>query len=146
MSVTWGFKKFKADPQKCYDELVALGTNASPEGIVEYAKDETTELHKCFQWDDTLAAEAWRRQQARFVAASLTVTIETKEHGEQSFRLIEHDEITKTYQPVVMTVRNMDSYAALLARAKSELASFKARYASIRELQNVFEEIEKVIK
>lgn len=146
MSITWGFMKFPADPKKCYDELVSLGTGASPEGIVEYARDEETELHKCFQWDDTLAAAAWRRQQARMVAISLTVTVETKEHGEQEFRLVQHDESTKSYQPVVMTVRNMDNYAALLAKAKAELAAFKARYASIRELQNVIEEIEKVIK
>ena len=142
--VIWGFNKFNADAQKCYDEIAQLG-NATPQAIVDYARDENTELHKCFQWDDTKAAESWRRQQARLVVCSLTVTVETKEHGAQTYRIIEHDSISKTYKPVIFTVRNKDEYGALLSAAKADLAAFRQKYKNLVELQNVIDEIEKLI-
>jgi hypothetical protein len=144
MNVTWGFMKFSADANKCYSEVKSL-SEITPENIVAFARDENTELHKCFQWDDEIAAESWRKQQARMVVASLTVTVETKEYGAQSYRLIEHDNTDKAYKPVVFTVRNEDEYARLLSQAKAELASFKKRYKAIRELSEVIEEIDRVL-
>lgn len=75
MSVQWGFLKFKGNAEKCFQEIQSLGTTVTPEKIVNFARDENTELHKCFQWDDSIAAENWRKQQARQVVMSLTVTV-----------------------------------------------------------------------
>lgn len=144
MNVTWGFMKFSADANKCYSEVKSL-SEITPENIVAFARDENTELHKCFQWDDEIAAENWRKQQARMVVASFTVTVETEEHGAQSYRLIEHDDTDKAYKPVVFTVRNEDEYARLLKQAKAELASFKKRYKAIVELSEVIDEIDRVL-
>jgi hypothetical protein len=33
--------------------------------VVEAARDKRSALHSCFTWDDTLAAEEWRKEQAR---------------------------------------------------------------------------------
>ena len=83
MSVVWGFVKFKADAEKCYREIEALG-ECKPEEIVEYAKHTDTELHKCFEWDDTKAAERWRPVLARlnrFTGWTADVTIRYLEGG-----------------------------------------------------------------
>lgn len=141
MSITWGFMKFSADAQKCYAEITSL-EEATPENIVDLARDESTELHKCFQWDDSIAAENWRRQQARQVCQSLTVTIEVDEEKTQTYRVIQHDPVTMAYRPIVYTVRDQDAYSRLLEQAKSELKSFKARYARLAELSEIIEEIE----
>ena len=145
MSVKWGFMKFKADAEKCYREIESLGEVKSEE-IVEFAKDDKTELHKCFEWDDTKAAERWRVQQARFVCNSLTVVVETETIEPKEFRIIEHDSEQRVYRPVIMTVRNADQYKRLLDQAKDELAAFKRRYASLKELATVIDEIEKLLK
>ena len=144
MGVTWGFLKFKADAEKVYHEIESLG-ECGPERIVEYAKDDSTELHKCFEWDDTKAAERWRVQQARMVCNSLTVTIEVEEAEPISVRIIEHDDTEKVYRPIVATVRNEDQYSRLLSQAKSELASFKRRFQSIKELRAIIDDIEEVL-
>ena len=144
--ISWGFMKYKADAEICYREIQSLGKEVTPQMIVDFARDEDTELHKCFQWDDSVAAENWRKQQARQVVMSLTVKVERSEHGEaQTYRLIEHDDTEKIYRPVVLTVRNKDEYARLLAQAQADMIAFKKRYKSIVELQEVIEEIDKII-
>lgn len=141
MSVTWNGFRFSADAEKCYREIQSLEC-ITPASIVDYARNEGTELHKCFQWDDSIAAENWRKQQARIIVSSLVVTVEKTTAGSQKYRLIQHDDSTKEYKPVVFTVRNMDEYGRLLAQAKRELRSFKERYKSITELSEVIEQIE----
>jgi len=141
MSVSWNGFRFSADAEKCYREIQSL-ESITPANIVDYARNEETELHKCFQWDDSIAAENWRKQQARIIVSSLVVTVEKTTAGSQKYRLIQHDDSTKEYKPVVFTVRNMDEYGRLLAQAKRELRSFKERYKSITELSEVIEQIE----
>ena len=146
MSVQWGFMKFKADAQKCFDEVQTLGEEYTPHEVLDLARDPKTELHKCFDWDDSSAAEKWRIQQARFVCSSFTVVIEqSEEKAPQRFRVIQHDKEDRVYRPVIFTVRDEDQYARLLKQAKDEMASFKKRYKSIVELENVIEEIDRVL-
>ena len=145
MSVQWGFMKFKADAQKCFDEVQTLGEEYTPHEVLDLARDPKTELHKCFDWDDSSAAEKWRIQQARFVCNSFTVVVETTKGEEKAYRLVQHDHDEKVYRPVTFTVRNEGQYASLLRKAKAELAAFKNRYKSIVELENVIEEIDRVL-
>lgn len=146
MSVSWGFRSFKADPEKVWEELQTIGDEYTPHDVLEYAEaNPNSELHKCFTWSDDSAAYKWRVQEARWICNSLTVVV-TKENKEpQSFRLIQHDTESTTYRPVIFTVRNLDQYSVLLRKAKEELKAFRKRYAQIAELQNVIEEIEKII-
>ena len=146
MSVQWGFMKFKGDAQACYDEVQTLGESYTPHQVLDLARNPKTELHKCFDWDDSSAAEKWRVQQARFICKSFTVVIETSEDKEpQRFRVIQHDKYERVYRPIVFSVRNDDQYARLLKRAKEELTAFKRRYKSITELDSVIDEIDRVL-
>ncbi len=143
MSVQWGFLKFRGNAEKCYQEIQSLGEEVTPEMIVNYARDDSTELHKCFQWDDSIAAENWRKQQARNVVLSLTVTVETKSHGAQQFRVMQN--VDRVYMPVTMIYRDQDQYARLLQEAKAQLAQFRKRYKALTELHEVIEEIDKLL-
>ena len=146
MSVTWGVMKFKADAQRCYDEIQTLGESYTPQDIVELAKDKKTELHKCFDWNNKEAAEKWRVHQARLINCNLVVVRVDEETKEKTtYRVIEHDRETKRYKPILMTVRNEDEYSKLLKTALDELESFKRRYEKIVELESVIDEIENVI-
>ena len=145
MGVQWGFMKFKADAQTCYNEIQTLGETYTPEQVLDLARNPKTELHKCFDWNDTTAAEKWRKQQARFVCTSLVVTVEKSDGVETSYRVIQHDKEDGAYRPVTLTVRDDDQYGRLLRQAKAELASFRKRYKSITELEGVIDEIEAVL-
>ena len=65
--------KYHADPTKCKDEIESIGSDVKPQQIVDYAKNPATELHKCFTWDNNLAAEKWRLQEARQIVCSLVI-------------------------------------------------------------------------
>ena len=145
MEIKWCGFKFKADAEKCWKEIKSQGDAVTPEAIVEYARDENTELHKCFEWDDTKAAEAWRKSQARTICGSLVVVEEKEEKEPISFRILQHDSQEHAYKPVTLILQNEDEYKRLVNRAKAELASFRERYKNILELRNVIEEINKVI-
>lgn len=146
MSVQWGWLKFKADAQKCYDELTSeYGEEFTSEQVLNLARDPGTELHKCFDWDDSTAAEKWRLEQARQVCRSFVVHIEKEETEPVTYRLVQHDSEQKVYRPVTFTVRNEDRYSVLLKQAKQELASFRSRYKSIIELERVIDEIDAVL-
>ena len=145
MNVQWGVLKFKGDAQKCYDEIQTLGDEYTTAEVLELARNPKTELHKCFDWDDSSAAEKWRLKQARDVCRSFVVQIETSNTKETTYRLVQHDSELKVYRPITFTVRNEDRYAQLLEQAKQELASFKNRYKSITELETVIEEIDRVL-
>ena len=145
MRFTWKGTAFKANPETVYREIQTLGNEYTPSQILELARDKTTELHKCFIWDDTIAAEKWRLHTARQICCSLSVVVESQDRELAPYRLIQHDNEKEAYAPVVLTVRNVTEYERLLKQAKAELASFKKRYRGIVELQEVIEEIDRFI-
>lgn len=129
---------FKADAQKCYEEMG--DSSISPEEVLEIAKNKNSELHKCFEWDDSVAANKYRLQQARNVIQFI-VKVPDKEE-EQPTRVFQISSRKSTYQPVKFFQRNNDEYQVLLERAKAELVSFKKRYQMLSELENVLEAID----
>lgn len=44
------------DPMKVANEIMEIGESVTPRQIVDRARDENSELHKCFEWDDAKAA------------------------------------------------------------------------------------------
>ena len=77
--VVWKFNNlYKADAEKVSKEIESI-SNATPSSILEYARNENSELHKCFEWDDTVAAEKYRLQQARNIVCNLVYQEENKE-------------------------------------------------------------------
>lgn len=141
MTVTWRVAGiYKADAQKVADEIGV--DKITPEEIIEKAKDKNTELHKCFEWNDTIAAEKYRLQQARNVLSMLVY--EKKEEVEVPVRVYSLTNETKTYQPSISFMFREDEYQGLLKRAKAELEAFKRKYHTLTELEEVFKAMEMI--
>lgn len=141
-----GFESFAkgADAQKCYEEIGDTGI--TPEELLEKARNESTELHKCFTWEDSEAAEKWRIHEARRIIQTLVIRVEeTEVQPQREFRLLQPSSEPKVYQPIQFFARNQDEYEKLLERAKDELRRFKERYKEISELENVILAIEEVV-
>lgn len=143
--VTWKVKGlYKADAETVYSEITALGDSFSPEQIVEAAKDENSELHKCFTWDDTIAAENWRKHQARMIVAQLVIRTETSDNEPVAVRVISSTTRRNEYKPVVKLLKVEQDYTDLLARAINELKAFQQKYKMIKELREIFEAIDEL--
>ena len=140
--VVWKFNNlYKADAEKVSKEIESI-QNATPSSILEFARNENSELHKCFEWNDSVAAEKYRLQQARAIIVNLVYSPKTEE--EQPVRCFQITTERCTYQPTKQFLVQENEYQSLLARAKAELESFKRKYATLTELESVFEAMESI--
>lgn len=89
--------RFAADAGKVALEIESIKGPKKPEAVLDIARDEKTELHKCFEWDDGEAAEAYRLEQARTVLRRISIVreIETPQ-GEKTI-------VVRAYENVNMT-------------------------------------------
>lgn len=137
--VEWKIKGlYKADAETVYREITALGDSFSPEDIVEAAKDKSSELHKCFEWDNEAAAQKWRLHTARMLVNQLVIRTETSDNIPVSVRVISSASEKNSYVPTKMLIRSEPEYADLLERAKRELQAFQQKYSMVVELQDIF--------
>lgn len=143
MEVEWKINGiFKANAQKVYEEIG--DRKVTPEEVLEQARnDKNSELHKCFEWNDSIAAEKYRLSQARQIIQLLVIKPEKKE--EPQVRVFQITSETNNYQPVRLFLEQPDEYKALLQRAKNELSALKARYKTLSELEKVFEAIDEIV-
>lgn len=140
--VEWRMKGiFKGDATKCHAEVMSL-EKITPETVVQYAENPESELHKCFEWSNEIAAKKWRLHTARNLIGSFVLI--KKEPEEQPKRVFQISSDTNVYQPVTFFMRNESEYELLLSRAKAELNAIKNRYQQIVELENVFTAIEEL--
>lgn len=130
---------FKADAQKCANEINTLGDDIRADKVLDLARNKKTELHKCFEWDDTVAAEKYRLHQAHRVIRMLVVQEDAPAEERPPIRLFYKAATDKGYRPVDLIVKREDEYKALLARAYAELRAFKEKYSMLTELQEIFE-------
>lgn len=135
----------KADAQLVAEEIAHIGESATPAQIVDMARDNGTELHKCFEWDDAIAAEKHRLDQARQVVRHLVIR-ETIKEDRPPIRLFFRPESGAGYQPTQVIVRNQDNYRALLKSAMRDLEALRVKYHSLVELETIFEEIDNLIR
>ena len=137
--------RFGADAQKCYEEIMEICDDfesATPQAVLEKARDESAELHKCFTWDDSIAAERYRLTEARIVTRRLVIKEVQVPKDRPEVRLFYKTDNESGYKPTQIIVRQEDEYKKLLARAYAELRAFKAKYSMLKELQEIFELID----
>lgn len=148
--VKWGNHPFKADAKKVYLEITSIGDDVKPQEIVDYAEENPdSELYKCFTWDDDIAADKWRLQEARQIACNLIVKYEKEDPSKTKpteVRVLHRcsTAMDAGYKPLPKIVRNDDWYHGLLLEAKSSLKSFRDKYSILSELKPIFELIDEL--
>lgn len=130
---------YKADPNLVHNEIKSIGETFTCKQIVEKAKDRNTELHKCFEWDNEIAADKYRLQQAGLIIRNLVITrVEEEKEQKTPLRMfVSTGERTGAYKPVKSVVRVQSEYENLLERAYSELRAFKNKYSMLKELDEI---------
>lgn len=133
------------DAQTVAEEIMSIGEAVSPQQIVDKARDEDTELHKCFEWDDEIAAEKYRVYEARQLTHHLVIEEPEPQEGEEAKPPVKFFVQTKNgsgYKPTETIYRNLDEYHELLETAMAELKAFQRKYSRLKELHSVFEAID----
>lgn len=125
------------DPQKVADEILGIGDEATPQQIVDAARDESTELHRCFEWNDSVAAEKYRLTQARTIVCNLVIARPEAEVEKPKIRCFYKPESSQGYKPSTYIFHVPSEYEKLLEQAYSELRAFKAKYSALQELSEI---------
>lgn len=140
--------RISIDPQKAGEALANLqrGRNEllEAEAIVSAARDETSVLHPHFEWDDAVAAEAFRCDQARELVRSLTIDISRSNLESKPVRAFVNVDVGQD-RGYVSTMTAMSSETLrkqVLERAFAELESWRARHAELTELARIFAAID----
>lgn len=139
----------KADAQAVAEEIISIGDDATPEQIVEKARDETTELNKCFTWDNDVAADKWRLQEARQIVCHLVIQQEESDKKQPEVRFFFKPKPDGGYVQTTTIFKNEDKYVALLMQALGELIAFQRKYTILKDRQGLLaliEELEAMIQ
>lgn len=125
----------------------------TPEALVDASRSEDAPLHGMFTWDDSRAAELWRRHEAgRIIRCLVTVvTPNAPENGEgqapvRSFVSISHDDAAKRrYERIDFVLRDESSRSSMLLDAKRDMVAFQKKYGHLAELVNVCKAIDEFV-
>jgi hypothetical protein len=154
------YKKLNA--QQIYDELRNLGKSlrlpfeqVPPQEAVDFARNNPqSEWYKVFEWNDSVAAEAYRRRQYGAVKGSI-ITFELKNPQVEVLDKKEkqmpiplyinprHKDVSNPV-PTEIVMMEPDLRRSTLEQALKELNAFKAKYHFLKELSKVFEAINQV--
>lgn len=133
------------------------------EAFLEYSRDESSETHELFEWNDSTAAEKYRLIQAGKVITQLEVSYEyvKPDNVELSVVVEEAQHTPVTYSAYVNVQKRATGIAAsymntekamgeektrkqVLENAMQELRVFKRKYEQCKELAVIFEAIERL--
>lgn len=115
------------------------------ETLVDASRPEGTVLHDEFEWNDTTAAELYRRQQARVILGNL-IRVETDSQPQTRgfFAVTASKKEANNYYSIVNIMSDEEKRRKLYGIAKRELLAFKVKYQTLKELEKVFKAIDEL--
>lgn len=110
----------------------------TPQLVVNEARDPAHQLHSRFEWDDTIAGEAYRQVQAAEIIRSVKLVYsETPKGGRKYVRafssLNQTENTAKGYVPTEELVRDDISRRLLLQQLKRDIETLKRKYGHLKE-------------
>lgn len=117
--------------------------------VVQAATDPASPLHGLFEWDDSVAADHFRRQQARTILYS--IRIESAERGGPrsvvAYVSVKVDGgATPVYVPTSLATHNDAVRRQVLADARRSLRGWVQRYQHLSELASVFDAVNNAVE
>lgn len=137
--------------EEAYEELESIRMKTGrldAENVVEESRPETAVLHPCFEWNDSIAAEKYRLQQANGIIRNIVVR-QVPTGGEKKeaveVRAFIHTE-KENYQPLKIVLADKDLKRDMMRTALRELTTFEEKYRKLElvALNPVFNAIDEV--
>ena len=88
--------RLSANAEKVGMEIEQIKSAKTPDAVVKKARSSKTELHKCFEWDDSTAAIQYRLDQARYVLRTISIVREVEIPGSDTPRKV----VVRAYENV----------------------------------------------
>lgn len=147
--------RISLDSNKVLKELIEVYKSSAsnrllPKEIVEYARNHPeSELHKGFEWNDGIAAERYRQQQATQIVYNIRVVYDTNISNDKTEYKVNimpftHLDNDNGYESTVRIIKDEDKYAQLKHQAYNDLIYWRNKYSTILEFENIFKDIDKI--
>ena len=128
---------------KCCEEIERTYGSITSSNMVDAARSPESELHPLFEWDDLIAGEKWRKQQAKVILSSLRIVVNESEEKPTTVRAfvnVSPPSRTETfYVQIEKAVNDENNHQQLLLNAYRELNAFQAKYQVLNELKPLFD-------
>lgn len=146
------------DAEQCHKEIEAIrescGGDFTAADIVERARDESSPLHRGFEWDDTAAAHEHRLSQARKINRSIQVKyLDLPNQPETRAYEVKRVEVSsdgtssrKFFSSSEEVMNDPDSRARLITEALNELQRLRVRFRLLQELSIVWRSVDEVLE
>ena len=146
MVYKWKTTFYKTSAEVAAEEMnrLAADNNLTAKALVDASRPVDAPLHDEFEWDDSIAAEKWREQEARVMIASITVVADEEVQAEPVRAFFNIEPAIPVYEPIQTIIQDSLKADRLFSQAMSELDSFRRKYNSIKEFARMFSEIENI--
>ena len=124
------------------DRISKENGTLTPELIVDASRAEDAPLHKCFEWNDAVAAEKYRCVQAGNIIRLLVTEKEDADKNHVEVRAFHY--VKRGYKPIDVILEDEDETEALLHKAYMELKAFRQKYKNLSALKPLFELVDKL--
>ncbi len=127
----------KADPQTIGESLASItkdaGGKLTPHAVVNAARAEKHPLHGHFEWDDALAAEHYRLDQARSIIRVVRVEdADASEGHTRAFLSVASDGVA--YRTASEVKGSQHLQGVILRQAERDLEAFEKRYRDLADV------------
>lgn len=150
--------RVEVNQQKLGEEIENMPrTNGALESqtYVDYARNNPdSEAYKTLEWDDSIAAENWRKEQARAIIRAVRYR-DISDHSQATdvnetipvvVRPYYNLERGKGYEDINVILADADKHKKLLNNAREDMIRYREKYFMLEELKPIFEQIDKFIK
>lgn len=112
------------------------------QAVIITARKKRSVLHRHFEWDDTIAAEAHRHEQARHLIRSVLVVPRKGEPSRAFVHVVQADGGKPVYTGMFHALSDTEMRGRLLRQAEDEMRSWRRRYENLVEFTEVFSVID----
>jgi hypothetical protein len=119
-----------------------------PQDIVDESRPDEAPLHPVFEWDDSIAAEAYRVDQARYIIRGIVVQTMNgpdEPHIRPIVSIVKDDDEGRRahfYTATFSALEEPDLREQILANALRDAQAFCNKYSNLEELSHVFYAVE----
>ena len=138
---SWKIEKFpvsadvaRAEFDRIYDKCGEL----TKENLVEESRDEQAALHACFEWNDAVAAEKYRIEQAGDMIRCL-VTVEKPNDNKEPIVVRAYVKTTENFEPIKVALQSDEKYAVLVQDALEDIQWLKKKHRAILEMKKAMD-------
>lgn len=139
-----GCERSGGDAQRVGEQLHSLtvehGEKLTPTHVVAAARPDDAPLHGLFEWNDVVAADRYREEQARVVMRSIEIVSAQAAPTRMFVPIVEKvkgGQLQKTYVPACRVSAELGLTLTVLEGAMDVIETFRERYGQFQELSVV---------